>query len=286
MSTAFQQRIFDLTNQYRIERGVSPLVYDSRLNIAAEKYSESMAIGDFTGHTSPSGSTPTSRANVQGFPGGVGENLGYGYRSPDEAFQGWINSPGHRDNILNPDYQSIGIGYYRLGNDTGNANWNDYWTQKFGLAAGDNSSPVDIHPKPTVNRFFDSLTGTHFYTTDLDEVNSRKADPRYSFEGEAFASTGSDTVERFYKPGSQTYFYTISPVETEVVKQMPEFQYESGQGFDASLTPLSGFDPVYRFFNTQTGVHFYTPSSFEADSVRSNLPNFVDEGIGFYVDLG
>ncbi len=144
MSTEFQRRVLELTNQERAKSGLGPLTYDSRLNVAADQYSATMANGDFFAHTGLDGSTPTSRANAVGFPGGVAENIGAGYISPEAAVQGWMNSPGHRANILNPTYKSLGVGYFYLANDTGNENWQHYWTQNFGLADGDGGAPQDI----------------------------------------------------------------------------------------------------------------------------------------------
>lgn len=75
----------------------------------------------------------SSRAQEQGYPSSlVAENIGAGYTTPEEVVQGWINSQGHRANLLNPDYTEIGIGYFYLANDTGVENWNHYWTQVFG----------------------------------------------------------------------------------------------------------------------------------------------------------
>ncbi|UBF24763.1 CAP domain-containing protein [Kovacikia minuta CCNUW1] len=62
----------------------------------------------------------------------TGENIAAGYSTPEQVVQGWINSPGHRANLLNPSYTELGIGYYYLANDTGSVNYKSYWTQDFG----------------------------------------------------------------------------------------------------------------------------------------------------------
>lgn len=141
MSTAFIQQVITLTNQERAKLGLRALVPDSRLINAAQAHSEDMALNDYFEHISPNGSDPNSRAAAFGFPGGVGENIGAGSVSPADVVAGWMDSPLHRANILNPNYQSIGVGYFFLANDTGSENYNRYWVQKFGWAPGNNVIP-------------------------------------------------------------------------------------------------------------------------------------------------
>ena len=59
------------------------------------------------------------------------ENIAAGYSTPQAVVQGWMNSPGHRDNILNCALQEIGVGYRNLEIDTGSVNYHYYWTQVF-----------------------------------------------------------------------------------------------------------------------------------------------------------
>ena len=60
-----------------------------------------------------------------------GENIAAGYTTAASAVNGWMNSEGHRNNILNCNFKETGVGYYYLANDTGNENWYRYWTQVF-----------------------------------------------------------------------------------------------------------------------------------------------------------
>ncbi|MEM6502282.1 MAG: hypothetical protein AAF685_10640 [Cyanobacteria bacterium P01_C01_bin.89] len=136
----------------------------------------------------------------------------------------------------------------------------------------------------TVNRYFDFLTGTHFYTANAAEQAARSSDSRYRFEGASFDSGGPNTVERFFNNVTGTYFYTINPAERDAVILDPNYTLQSGLGFNSSANPAPGFIPVFRFFNTTTGVHFYTPNPQEAQTVRATLPGFRDEGVGFYAD--
>ena len=63
---------------------------------------------------------------------GAGENIAAGYASPEDVMDGWMNSQGHRANILNCAFRDIGVGYVYLANDTGQVNYRHYWTQDFG----------------------------------------------------------------------------------------------------------------------------------------------------------
>ena len=64
------------------------------------------------------------------------ENIAAGQKTPEEVVQSWINSPGHRVNLLDPNLKEIGVGYYFLAADTGTTNYNSYWAQEFGTALG------------------------------------------------------------------------------------------------------------------------------------------------------
>jgi uncharacterized protein YkwD len=82
---------------------------------------------DFYAHTSPEGSRPWDRAAAAGSAHrAVGENIACGQRSPAEVVRGWMDSPGHRANILKRDFTHIGIGL------AGGSRAGTYWTQLFG----------------------------------------------------------------------------------------------------------------------------------------------------------
>ena len=126
-------RVVQLSNEFRAENGLSPLSLNSQLGMAAEGHSEDMALQDFFDHLAPDGSDVGDRILDVGYDySRAGENIGAGYSTPEAVVEGWINSPGHRANLLNPDFTEIGVGYYFLENDTGTENWNHYWTQVFG----------------------------------------------------------------------------------------------------------------------------------------------------------
>ena len=130
----FINRVLELTNAQRLQAGLVPLTLNSKLNNSAQAHSEDMALHDFFDHKGSNGSSMSDRALASGYQFyRLGENIAAGYATPEDVVQGWLNSPGHRANILNPNYREIGIGYYYLANDTGNVNQNYYWTQDFGV---------------------------------------------------------------------------------------------------------------------------------------------------------
>lgn len=132
-NTAFIDEVVRLTNNFRAQNGLQPLTYDSRLGSAAQTHTSNMANQDFFSHTGIDGSSVGSRATASGYRWStVGENIAAGQITPQAVVNSWINSPGHRANMLNPNYQNIGVGYVYLANDTGQVNYQHYWTQKFG----------------------------------------------------------------------------------------------------------------------------------------------------------
>ncbi len=129
----FEQCVFDLTNEERIKAGLTPLTYNPLLEYSAENHSLNMAWQDFFSHTGIDGSTMAQRITAAGYQfSSAAENIAAGYTTPEQVVSGWMNSPGHRANILNPNLTEIGVGYYCLETDSGTLNYNHYWTQNFG----------------------------------------------------------------------------------------------------------------------------------------------------------
>ncbi len=127
------EEVVVLTNSYRAQYGLQPLALNANLSTSAQVHSEDMALSDFFGHAGSDGSRVRHRAQSAGYESSyVGENIAAGYITAEEVVRGWMNSPSHRDNILNPNYTEIGVGYHYLANDTGEINYNTYWTQNFG----------------------------------------------------------------------------------------------------------------------------------------------------------
>ena len=144
----FEQEVLKLTNEFRQKNGLKALVLDQSLDRAADLHSKNMAIQDFFSHTGKDNSAPWDRAQRAGYESGfVGENIAAGQRSAKAVVDGWIGSPGHRANMLNSQYNEIGIGHYFLERDTGSTNYNNYWTQVFGKGTIEDPAPSPA-PKP------------------------------------------------------------------------------------------------------------------------------------------
>ncbi len=138
---SFESEVFKLVNQERIKAGLDLLSNDTRLTSSARKHSEDMAQQNFFSHRSLDGRTPGDRIKAEGYSGFTyGENIAAGFSTPESVMEAWMNSPGHRANILNPDFCDIGVGYAEGGN------FRHYWTQNFGCGADTPSTPT---PTPT-----------------------------------------------------------------------------------------------------------------------------------------
>lgn len=124
--TALEDEVTALTNQERRAAGCGEVSTDERLRAAARGHSQDMADHDYFSHTGRDGSSFVDRARAAGHPSPAGENIAYGYATPTAVMNGWMNSDGHRRNLLNCSHQSIGVG---LAYDS---NGRPYWTQVFG----------------------------------------------------------------------------------------------------------------------------------------------------------
>ncbi|CAM5714639.1 Stress protein OS=Streptomyces tendae OX=1932 GN=F3L20_21625 PE=4 SV=1 [Streptomyces tendae] len=119
--------VVELTNRERARAGLPPLSRDPLLGTAAQAHSADMVARDFYAHTAPDGSRPWDRAAAAGSRcRTVGENIACGQRSAAEVVRGWMNSPGHRANILEREFTRIGVGF------AGGGRAGTYWTQLFG----------------------------------------------------------------------------------------------------------------------------------------------------------
>jgi uncharacterized protein YkwD len=128
INAAYTARVIELINAERTNAGLPALIQQGQLGSAAQLHSEDMACNNFFSHTGLDGSSSADRAHRQGYSSGfVGENIAAGYSSPAEVVTGWMNSPGHKANILDAGYTEIGIGY-AFG---GNSDYGSYWTAVF-----------------------------------------------------------------------------------------------------------------------------------------------------------
>lgn len=110
LDSASETKMIEMVNYERTSRGLQALTFDSALREIARSHSEDMFRRGYFSHYSPEGKTVADRALSAGIDFLViGENLAYA-PSLESAHQGLMNSPGHRANILSPDYHKIGVG--------------------------------------------------------------------------------------------------------------------------------------------------------------------------------
>ena len=121
--TAYEQEVIRLVNEIRVKNGLKPLTYDWELSRVARFKSQDMKDNRYFSHSSPVYGSPFQMIRSFGISfRSAGENIARGYATPQAVVNGWMNSSGHRANILNAGYTHIGVGYVSGGN---------YWTQMF-----------------------------------------------------------------------------------------------------------------------------------------------------------
>lgn len=125
-----KERLVYLVNAERKRKYLLPLRWDPRLDVAAQKHAEDMLIRHYISHLSPDNTTPLDRIEAAGFKPPTcnctfqyyyGENIGWGQRSADQVMQMWMQSPDHREHILDPNFVDVGVGQSGL-----------YWVLDFG----------------------------------------------------------------------------------------------------------------------------------------------------------
>ncbi|MFF9627023.1 CAP domain-containing protein [Streptomyces griseosporeus] len=122
---AAEAEVLRLVNEERAKVGCSPVAANSGLTQLAEAFSQDMAARNFFDHTDPDGRTPWDRAAKAGITDLGGENIARGQADAAAVMEAWMNSPGHRANILNCDFKTLGVGVH-LGAG------GPWWTQDFG----------------------------------------------------------------------------------------------------------------------------------------------------------
>ncbi|MGA9225520.1 MAG: CAP domain-containing protein [Mesobacillus sp.] len=121
--SAYEQKVVELTNQERAKNGLKPLALDTALSKVAREKSRDMQNKGYFSHTSPTYGSPFDMMKKFGITyRSAGENIAMGQPTPEAVVKAWMNSAGHRANILNSSYTHIGVGHIASGN---------YWTQMF-----------------------------------------------------------------------------------------------------------------------------------------------------------
>ncbi|WP_407549740.1 CAP domain-containing protein [Streptomyces sp. Pv4-95] len=125
-TSSAESQVLSLVNEERAQAGCSPVTADKELGTLAQRFSDDMAARGFFDHTDPDGDTPWDRARQMGISDLGGENIARGQADAQAVMESWMDSPGHRANILNCDYKTLGVGVH-VGSG------GPWWTQDFGF---------------------------------------------------------------------------------------------------------------------------------------------------------
>ena len=121
--TGYEKEVINLVNDIRVKNGLKSLTYDWELSRVARFKSQDMRDNNYFSHTSPVYGSPFNMIKNFGISyKSAAENIARGQKTPQDVVNAWMNSSGHRANILNSSYTKIGVGYVANGN---------YWTQMF-----------------------------------------------------------------------------------------------------------------------------------------------------------
>lgn len=125
--SGFAEEVLRLVNIERANNNLSPLTLDSALSKVALSHSKDMHDSGYFSHTNLSGQSPFDRLKNAGITyRAAGENIAAGQTTPSSVVNSWMNSDGHRKNILSSSYTKMGLGYYY-----GSKGYKHYWTQIF-----------------------------------------------------------------------------------------------------------------------------------------------------------
>lgn len=121
VDTAYADQVVNLVNQERAAAGLAPLASDPALAKLALDKAKDMVVNQYFDHQSPTYGSPFDMMRSYGISYSyAGENIAKGQRTPQEVMTAWMNSQGHRQNIMSPNFTKIGVGYY-----------NGAWVQAF-----------------------------------------------------------------------------------------------------------------------------------------------------------
>lgn len=269
--------VLDIVNNERAANGLQPLTMDKGLMDAAQIRANEI-VSVFS-HTRPDGTSCFTVLSSDYHYGSSGENIAAGQMSASDVMNSWMNSPGHRANILNGDYQSIGIACVYIPGSMYRYHWVQLFHSKVVNAATRGNAPTE--PVTTEDgtipmyRVYNPNSGEHFYTSSYGELRSI-CDVGWSYEGVAwYAPSSGDNVYRMYNPNTGDHHYTLNPAERDMLVNV-------GWNYEGLCWCSSGSTPVYRAYNPNAlaGSHHYAISAGEIASLVS--VGWKDEGIAWY----
>jgi uncharacterized protein YkwD len=218
-NSEYEDRVIDLVNQERTKRGLTALVRSEGLTNAARYQAADMSQDNYFSHYTKDRVNgqlvkvcdPWERiANY--YSGANGENAAAGYFSPEAVMNAWMNSSGHRANILDPDGRAIGVGFYK-----------NYWIQDFG-------SQIDTRITPTLGLLPKNLSFMY-------SIPDQKLFPSYQYLTPANVSSSEQLSWQVTKSGS---FFSVSPgsgaTPTQIRITPDNFNHNQKNTYSGSVT--------------------------------------------------
>ena len=197
--------LLSATNGQRAVNGLGGLTQNSTLNQAAQAKAADMAANNYWAHTSPSGKTPWTFIDATGYSyESAGENLAYGFATSSETVTGWMNSPGHRTNILNTKYTEVGFGIINIENYQDNGN-QTVVVAMYALPTGRIASTPVTPPSATAPKTNEATTTTAPATTSAGGTSAETGT-----DGTPAVTQKNDTVQ----PAASTTAGESAPAES------------------------------------------------------------------------
>lgn len=225
----WQTDMLNQVNSFRAVNGLGPLKLCNNLTGSAQNHASDMAVRNYFSHTSPEGSTFVQRAEAAGYTGwySLSENIASGFSTVTSVMTAWVNSPGHRANLLGADSKDVGFGVAYNGNGV------PYWAQEFG-AGGKCGS--------TVIGGFDGVSSNWPQTA---RVRGWAFDDR---------SAGSTLNIDVYVDGRMIGRHAAAQYRPDVGRAFPSAG--AYHGFDVTFNASAGFHEVCVYVNSLTpGVY-------------------------------
>jgi len=206
----YETDVLDLVNQERLAENLLSLTWNNQLHEAAREHSEDMATNDYFSHTSLDGRTAFDRIEDAGYQwGAAGENIAAGYSTPQAVVIGWMNSAGHRQNILSSKYCDLGVGYAYAPTSA----YDHYWTQDFGRKIGVISCPGAVGQPPSASFTATPISGLAPLVVQFDaSLSMDPEDGPLSFDwdfGDGQTGAGERPSHTYAKAGSYTVTLTV-----------------------------------------------------------------------------
>ncbi len=203
----YVQELLTLINEERRRQGSPPLRLDQRLVQAAQQHAEDMAFNDFFSHLGSEGTTLDSRLLAVGYSSSLAaENIAAGNATPQATVQQWLRSPGHRQNLLNPEFTDVGFGYARsrLGRFV------FYWAQVLGRPAA--AAVVPTTAAPTARTLLERV-GSLTARSPLLPVDGSPYQA-YTFRGQAGQVVTIELESADFDP----YLFLLAPDGTQIAE--------------------------------------------------------------------